>query len=138
MKKVAMPPILSARRAPVKRHRPAGRGCGRVDIVTLCGYIIPVRKIGKPNDPVSYPIAGGGVVVSVREAKAHFSALVDKAAQGEEITVTWHGRPRARLMPVHPETAILRVDRAWLDTMPRRVRSTPAETLVRIDRDARG
>lgn len=32
-------------------------------------------------------------------AKTHFSALLERAAQGEEIVITRHGRPIARLLP---------------------------------------
>lgn len=34
------------------------------------------------------------------EAKTHFSALLERVAQGEEIVITRHGRPVARLVPV--------------------------------------
>lgn len=32
-------------------------------------------------------------------AKTHFSALLERAAKGEEIIITRHGRPVARLVP---------------------------------------
>ena len=32
------------------------------------------------------------------EAKTHLLALLDKVAAGEEVTITWHGRPIARLV----------------------------------------
>jgi prevent-host-death family protein len=38
--------------------------------------------------------------VSVFEAKAQFSALIARAEAGEEITISRHGRPAARLVPV--------------------------------------
>jgi prevent-host-death family protein len=40
--------------------------------------------------------------VNLYEAKTHLSALVDEAADGEEIIIAKNGRPRARLvaMPV--------------------------------------
>lgn len=37
------------------------------------------------------------------EAKTHLSALVDRAAAGEEITITRHGKPVARLVPAAVE-----------------------------------
>jgi prevent-host-death family protein len=37
--------------------------------------------------------------VGAFEAKTHFSALIERAAQGEEIVITRHGRPVARLLP---------------------------------------
>jgi prevent-host-death family protein len=38
--------------------------------------------------------------VNVAEAKAHFSSLLDRAANGEEIVIAKGGRPVARLMPL--------------------------------------
>jgi len=37
-------------------------------------------------------------VITLAEAKAHFSALVTEAEEGAEITVTRHGRPVARIV----------------------------------------
>ena len=39
------------------------------------------------------------ITVSVAEAKARFSELLGKAAAGEEIHVTRHGKPYARIGP---------------------------------------
>ena len=89
------------------------------------------RKTG--DYPTTAPAA-----LSVREAKAHFSALLERAAEGEEIVITWHGRPRARLAPIREKGAPLRVDRAWLDSMPVLKEEPRAEALVRTDRDGRG
>ncbi len=41
--------------------------------------------------------------VSIAEAKARFSELLKKAAAGEEIHVTRHGKPYAKLGPDRPE-----------------------------------
>ena len=38
-------------------------------------------------------------VVGAFEAKTHLSALLERVARGEEIVITRHGRPVARLMP---------------------------------------
>ncbi|HEV7221705.1 MAG TPA: type II toxin-antitoxin system prevent-host-death family antitoxin [Pirellulales bacterium] len=38
-------------------------------------------------------------VVGVYDAKLHFSALLARVARGEEITITRHGAPVARLVP---------------------------------------
>lgn len=77
-------------------------------------------------------------VVSVREAKAQFSALVARAGAGEEITIAWHGRPRARLAPLEATGGVFRVDHAWLRSMTVKKHGKRAEDLVREDRDARG
>jgi prevent-host-death family protein len=42
--------------------------------------------------------------VNVAEAKAHLSALMDRAAAGEEIILSRAGRPVARLMPLEEQT----------------------------------
>jgi prevent-host-death family protein len=34
------------------------------------------------------------------EAKTHFASLLERAARGEEIVITRHGTPVAKLMPV--------------------------------------
>ena len=38
--------------------------------------------------------------VSLYEAKTHLSALVDRAAAGEEIVIAKSGKPKARLVPL--------------------------------------
>ena len=110
----------------------------RLDIVTPCSYIVCMKKSRRSANAVPYPVAGGGAVISVREAKAHFSALVDRAAGGEEITITWHGQPRARLAAVRSDSVPFRVDRAWLRSVKVRKGGPSAEALIREDRDARG
>jgi len=46
-----------------------------------------------------------GKPVNIYEAKAHFSALIDRAEGGEEIVIARAGKPVARLVPLapHPE-----------------------------------
>jgi prevent-host-death family protein len=39
--------------------------------------------------------------VGAFEAKTHLSALLDRVAKGERITITRHGIPAAMLVPVH-------------------------------------
>jgi prevent-host-death family protein len=39
--------------------------------------------------------------VGAYEAKTHFSELLDRADAGEEITITKHGHPVAKLVPIH-------------------------------------
>ncbi len=77
-------------------------------------------------------------VFSVREAKAQFSALVARAAEGEELIVSWHGKPRARLMPLREMSSVFRVDHKWLGAMPVRGHRKRAEHLIRNERDERG
>jgi len=39
-------------------------------------------------------------VVGAFEAKTHFSSLLEAVAQGEQIVITRHGKPIARLVPM--------------------------------------
>ena len=39
------------------------------------------------------------------EAKTHLTRLLDRVAAGEQITITRHGTPIARLVPVKPGSA---------------------------------
>jgi len=89
------------------------------------------------RQPTAYAPAAD-TVISVREAKAQFSALVARAAGGEEIILSWHGQPRARLVPLQTEDNVFRVDREWLHAMPVRARGKRSEAIVRADRDGRG
>ena len=41
-------------------------------------------------------------LVGAYEAKTRFSQLLERVAAGEEITITRHGNPVARLVPVLP------------------------------------
>jgi prevent-host-death family protein len=43
--------------------------------------------------------------VSLYEAKTHLSELGDRAANGEEIIVTKHGKPRFKLVRIDPPGA---------------------------------
>ena len=38
--------------------------------------------------------------IGAYEAKTHFSALLEKVEAGEEFTITKHGTPVARLVPI--------------------------------------
>jgi len=40
------------------------------------------------------------ITVGAFEAKTHLSSLLERVAQGEEIVITRHGKPLARLVPV--------------------------------------
>ena len=42
--------------------------------------------------------------IGAYEAKTHLPRLLDRVAQGESLTITRHGRPVARLVPVENET----------------------------------
>jgi prevent-host-death family protein len=42
------------------------------------------------------------VTVNVHEAKTHFSRLLERVAQGEEVVIARAGKPIARLVPLAP------------------------------------
>lgn len=75
--------------------------------------------------------------ISVREAKNRFSELVRRAAHGEAFTITSHGEPRALLSRARPAPRAFQVDWAWLREMDVGAEQTPAEAIVRDDRDGR-
>ena len=45
--------------------------------------------------------------VGTFEAKTHLTRLLDRVAAGEQITITRHGTPIARLVPVRPANSQL-------------------------------
>ncbi|MBI4864542.1 MAG: type II toxin-antitoxin system Phd/YefM family antitoxin [Candidatus Riflebacteria bacterium] len=46
--------------------------------------------------------SSGANTVGAYDAKTHFSELLERVARGEEITITRHGSPVARLVPARP------------------------------------
>ncbi|MBI4563518.1 MAG: type II toxin-antitoxin system prevent-host-death family antitoxin [Planctomycetes bacterium] len=44
-----------------------------------------------------------GGTVGAYDAKTHLSELLERVEKGEEITITRHGAPVARLVPVRPK-----------------------------------
>ena len=52
---------------------------------------------------MSAATSGASVVVGVRDLKNQLSGYLDRVKAGEEITVTEHGRPIARLTSIAPE-----------------------------------
>ncbi len=52
-----------------------------------------------------------GNEVNIHEAKTHLSALLQRIAQGEEITIANRGVPVARLVPVQKPVSFLDIER---------------------------
>ena len=50
-------------------------------------------------------IMQGSSTVGAYEAKTHLSELLEKVEAGEEITITKHGAPVAKLVPVKKEAS---------------------------------
>ena len=73
------------------------------------------------------------VTVNLAQAKAHLSELLDKVAAGEDIVITRHGKPVARVSSVAPPKQPLRSLAAFRASMPRWRGSSAA--LLRAARD---
>lgn len=61
------------------------------------------------------------VVFNIHEAKTHFSKLLERAMNGEEVVIAKAGRPVARLLPFVEENMTPRVpgiDKGRLTIMP--------------------
>ena len=65
------------------------------------------------------------LTLNLKDAKAGFSSLVDRALKGEFVTITRHGKPVAALVPVEAaELALKAMDKnraglaAYLRTFP--------------------
>lgn len=71
--------------------------------------------------------------VSLVEAKAHLSELLDRVEAGEAVVITRHGRPVANLSPVVQKKQPLRSRAAFRARMPRLRKSSAV--LIREMRD---
>ena len=82
---------------------------------------------------------GIGLVVPVRAAKAKLSALLDLVAQGQPVTITSGGVPKAVLSPVKAEHGRKIFTGMGDFLLSQAVHGgPPAEEIVRQDRDSRG
>jgi len=64
------------------------------------------------------------ITVGAFEAKTHLSSLLDRAAAGEEVVITKHGKPVARLV------AAQGVDRARVDQAVEKLKSLRKATTL--------
>ena len=84
------------------------------------------------------------VEIGIRELRADLSRLVKRVHAGEELVVTDHGRPVARLVPIHGERKIDRLIREgrvipapnpWRGKLPKPIEGEgPLSDLVIEDR----
>lgn len=83
-------------------------------------------------------VAEWGRVVSVRDAKAHLSALLEWVAGGHELTITSDGQPKAKLVGVSSKPR--KVFQGMGDYLMKQPihRGMSAEEAVNQDRNARG
>jgi len=82
---------------------------------------------------------GLGLVIPLRAAKAKLSALLELVAQGQQVTITTDGVPKAMLSPVRLGQGRKRFTGMGEFLLSQPVHGgPPAEDLVREDRDSRG
>ena len=70
--------------------------------------------------------------VGVRELRAHLSRYVEQVKEGEEIVVTEHGKPVARLVPMNGERKIDRLIREGVVRPARSRTDWLPETLIPV------
>jgi len=73
------------------------------------------------------------VTVTLVEAKAHLSELLDKVESGQDVVITRHGRPVAHLSPVTQPKQPVRSLAKFRAKMPRLRK--PSSVLLREMRD---
>jgi prevent-host-death family protein len=99
-------------------------------------------KLSKRSEPSvlrDAAVAEWGRVVTVRDAKAHLSALLEWVAAGHELTITSDGEPKARLvkaLAAKPRKVFTGMG-DYLSKQPIH-RGLSADEAVNQDRDARG
>ncbi|MCY4098151.1 MAG: type II toxin-antitoxin system Phd/YefM family antitoxin [Rhodospirillales bacterium] len=64
------------------------------------------------------------------EAKTHLSSLLDRVARGESLTITRHGKPVARLVPVAGDRALAKQAAARIEERRRHLNCIPLTDLV--------
>jgi len=99
-------------------------------------------KLSRRSEPAvlrDAAVAEWGRVVTVRDAKAHLSALLEWVAAGHELTITSDGQPKARLVKAtaaKPRKVFAGMG-DYLSKQPIH-RGLSADEAVNQDRDARG
>ena len=81
---------------------------------------------------------GIGLTISVRSAKAHLSALLDLVANGQEVTITSDGKPKAKLVAMAGGRKVFQGMGDYLKSMPMQKEGPFADEIIRADRDGRG
>jgi prevent-host-death family protein len=98
-------------------------------------------KTSKVSEPLvlrEAAVAEWGRVVTVRDAKAHLSALLEWVAGGNELTITSDGQPKARLVSVDASRP-RKVFRGMGDYLMKQPihRGMSADEIIRAERDSR-
>jgi prevent-host-death family protein len=98
-------------------------------------------RLGKKSGPAvlrDAAVPEWGRVVTVRDAKAHLSALLEWVAAGHELTITSDGEPKARLISAKaakPRKVFMGMG-DYLMKQPIH-RGPSAEEIIRAERDSR-
>ncbi len=74
---------------------------------------------------------------NIAEAKAHLSALIERAAAGEEIEIRKRGEPVAKLVPIEKPRKPIDVDALSAHTDKMTYHGTSAAELIREMRESR-
>ena len=74
------------------------------------------------------------MVIGVYEAKKRLSELLDRAAAGEEVVITKHGRPYARLGPASQRKSPEEIE-ALMTRVRRRRERLPVTSWVELKKD---
>ena len=68
--------------------------------------------------------------IGAYEAKTHLPRLLDRVAQGESLTITRHGKPVARLVPVTDDRERARDAAARIVERRRQLKRVPLADLI--------
>ena len=98
-------------------------------------------KLSKASEPVvlrDAAVAEWGRVVTVRDAKAHLSALLEWVSAGHELTITSDGQPKARLVSAAAPKP-RKVFQGMGDYLMKQPihRGLSADEIIRAERDSR-
>jgi prevent-host-death family protein len=101
--------------------------------------VYPKSRRSEPAVLRESAVLAGERLVTVRDAKAHLSALLEWVAGGHSLTITSDGQPKARLVSVQ-SAAPRKVFQGMGDFLRRQpIHGGPsAEEVIREDRDGRG
>lgn len=69
-------------------------------------------------------------MIGAYEAKTHLPRLLDRVARGESLTITRHGRPVARLVPVETDREQAKAAAARIVERRRNLERTSLEELM--------
>jgi len=100
-----------------------------------------IYKLSRRSEPAvlrDATVAEWGRVVTVRDAKAHLSALLEWVASGHELTITSDGEPKARLVSARAAKP-RKVFQGMGDYLMKQPvhRGMSAEEIIRAERDSR-